>query len=445
MVHSSIDPARSRVEAGFSWIEELVPAGDAMEHTPASGQAQRAQLLALVGAKPVDWAVELGYRVAEQIIREIPVFARNHDGFLKLRTGTESTTLQLLGVLAGAQTEGAATPESLAAVTDFVHRRIGLDDMLRSIQLGHGAMASAFLAECARLADPGETLEQIRALSGRMFRFFDVFAAEMASYYRAEQQRWEGSDAAVKLAMVTELLDGSMSDAIAERKLRYPLSGTHVAIVADGPEEETDALAAAVGGVLAAARCTQRLVLLAAPGVVWAWGSPAAPDLLAAALSVSSLPSQTHAVAGAVAAGSAGFRRSHREAAAGIVLLRKTLSRGRAVAYDEIDLLTLLLSDTERARDFTARELGELAAATPQARDLRRTVAAFIDERGSPHAAAQLLNVSRNTVSYRLKRSEELLGRSVNVRRLQLRCALLIQEIADAIEYPDGQRTPPAR
>lgn len=433
------DTSNGPLEVVFDWITDLAPADNTVTPAPASGRAQRAHVLALVGAEPLEWAIELGHRVAEQITREISVAARNDDGFEKLRTGTESTALRLLAVLAGDELDGAATPESLAAVTGFVQRHMSLDEVLRSIQLGHGVMASAFLAECGSLSDRNETLVQMRALSEKMFRFFDVFATEMAAHYRVEKQRWEGSDTSVKLGVVTALLKGSVSDAVAERKLGYPLTGSHVALVAVGPELEEELLAAAIGGVLAAARSTHRIVLVVGPGVVWAWGAAADADHVAAAINVSSLPPGTHAVAGAVATGSVGFRQSHREAAAAAALLRSMPSTERVMPYGDVDLLSLLLADPYRARAFMTRELGQLAAETSQARDLRRTVAAFIDERGSPYAAAQRLNVSRNTVSYRVQRAEEMLGRSVNVRRLQLRCALLIQEISDTTD-PDEQR-----
>lgn len=415
-----------------------------MVFAPASGHAQRAHVLTLAGAKPLEWAVELGRRVAEQITRGIPAYARNDAGFEQLRTGTESTTLQLLTVLAGDDVGSAATSESFAAVTDAVQRRISLDELLRGIQLGHGVMAGEFLSACSRLSDPDTTLAQMRALSERMFHFFDTFIAEMSTYYMAERQRWDGSDSMAKIALVSNLLDGDAADARVEQKLGYALAGSHVAVIARGPQSETAAIEAAVSEILTSAHCAQRLILSATPGVIWAWGAVSEPDVVSDALGEASLPEQVHAVAGAVAPGLAGFRSSHNEAAASIALTGRMPSRRDVVPYAEVDLLSLLLEDSDRAHAFAARELGRLGVQSPQARELRRTLAAFIDERGSPHAAAQRIDVSRNTVSYRVQRAEEMLGRSVNVRRLQLRSALLIQEIADSAAK-DEQRTNPPR
>lgn len=423
----------------FAWIAELAPDEGAGIPEPASGLSQRAHVLSSLGPGPLDWGIQLGYRVADGITRELPVYSRQEGAFEALRTGTESTTLQLLTALASGRTERAATPESLAAATDFVHRRISLDEMMRGIQLGHGIMANAFFASCAQLGELGESLAQTRALSERMFKFFDLFVAEMSAHYRAEQLQWERSDTRARLAEATRLLEGGSPSPGTEQRLGYALDGPHAAVVAVGPQAEAEATAAALERLLSAARCTRRLVLHAGDGLVWAWGSPASESGIASAAAACGLPSGAYAATGSIATGLDGFLLSHREARGAVDALEAAPPPGRVVGYEEVDLLSLLLADAERARHFVARELGPLAAETAQAKDLRRTLAAFIDERGSPLAAAQRLSVSRNTVGYRVQRAEELLGRSVNERRLQLRCALLVRELLDEAE-PDEQR-----
>jgi DNA-binding PucR family transcriptional regulator len=66
--------------------------------------------------------------------------------------------------------------------------------------------------------------------------------------------------------------------------------------------------------------------------------------------------------------------------------------------------------------------------------DLRATLLAYLEEQNSPHAAAQRLHVSRNTVSYRVKRAEELLGLEWRQRRYELQTALLLaRDLGEAI------------
>jgi DNA-binding PucR family transcriptional regulator len=72
------------------------------------------------------------------------------------------------------------------------------------------------------------------------------------------------------------------------------------------------------------------------------------------------------------------------------------------------------------------RELGPLASTAEPAQRLRETVLAFIASRGSATRAAKELYVHQNTVAYRVKRAEEMLGRKVTERQIELTCALTL-------------------
>jgi transposase-like protein len=356
--------------------------------------------------------------------------------------GTESTTLQLLIALSGTEIEAAVTPESLGGIPDFVRRRVSLDEMLRGIALGHSVIAAAFLAECVRLGDAENRHEQMRTLSQRMFAFFDVFSTQMAAAYREEHTRWAQSDAASRLGIARQLLRGQdqLTDAAA-RRLRYGLARTHVAVIvwssARSLDADQDALRDAAWELLEQAGCEQKLVLSVGIGVVWAWATPrgAAPGF-AERLAASSLPVTTHAVFGPAGRGPAGFRASHLDAEAAFALQSAGRSASAVTAYRDVDLVSLLLADRERAVRFARAELGELAAAEPATVELRRTLAMYLEEGGSPSSAAQRLDVSRNTVTYRVRRAEELLGRPLGERRQHLQAALAILAAEDGHAAP---------
>jgi DNA-binding PucR family transcriptional regulator len=126
--------------------------------------------------------------------------------------------------------------------------------------------------------------------------------------------------------------------------------------------------------------------------------------------------------------GIAGFRKSHAEAlqAARIV----SLAGGEAVTgYADVELVSLLADDLPRARAFVAGQLGPLASTAEPVMRLRETVLAFLSSGGSATRVAKELYVHQNTVAYRVKRAEELLGRKVSDRPAELTCALTLAAV----------------
>lgn len=419
------------IEKAVPWLRSLAPVGSDRHLLPASSAAQLARATKAVGPDAVQWAVEVGQDVAVRVAAEIP--GHVGDGGLDvLRMGTESTILQLLMILAGDDSGEIATAESLGGIPDFVRRKVTLEELLRGIGLGHAVIAAAFLTECGRLGDVEQRHEQMRALSQRMFGYFDAFSTRMAAHYREEQERWAQSEAASRFALVEELLGGHDQPLdLASRRLRYDLTRTHVALIvwttARTLDADEDALLDAARTLIREAGCDQKLVLSADPGVVWAWVSPkgSAVAFRERAAEVV-LPPETHAAIGSAGSGLSGFQGSHADASAAFSVRAVKAGPKEITDYRDVDLLSLLLVDRQRALRFARAELGGLGTMDSATEELRRTLAAYLDEGGSPIAASQRLQVSRNTVTYRVRRVEEILGRPVGERRQQLQAALMI-------------------
>jgi len=64
---------------------------------------------------------------------------------------------------------------------------------------------------------------------------------------------------------------------------------------------------------------------------------------------------------------------------------------------------------------------------------LRATVRVYLEENLSPARAARRLGIHQNTVVYRVKRSEELLGHAIEQRRLQIEVALRLSDMIDGL------------
>ncbi|MFF5035359.1 helix-turn-helix domain-containing protein [Nocardia salmonicida] len=71
---------------------------------------------------------------------------------------------------------------------------------------------------------------------------------------------------------------------------------------------------------------------------------------------------------------------------------------------------------------------------------LRETLRAFLDARGSYTDAAARLHVHKNTVHYRVRKAEELLGHPLGERRLDIEVALLT---CAQLGIPDAPHSPP--
>jgi len=119
----------------------------------------------------------------------------------------------------------------------------------------------------------------------------------------------------------------------------------------------------------------------------------------------------------------------------------RALRPGAVVGYRAVDLTALLTADPVEAVRFTEAELGELIADTDSAARLRATIRVYLEENLSPARAARRLGIHQNTVVYRVKRTEELLGHAVEQRRLRLEVALRLSDMIGGLRAAaDGRR-----
>jgi len=96
----------------------------------------------------------------------------------------------------------------------------------------------------------------------------------------------------------------------------------------------------------------------------------------------------------------------------------------RRVSAFPMSLEVMLTHSREEPRRFVAQQLGDLAAEDKSVARLRETLRVFLEENGSFQNAAERLGVHKNTVAYRIRRAEELLGHGVRERQLELQTAL---------------------
>ncbi|MFE3718870.1 PucR family transcriptional regulator [Streptomyces cyaneofuscatus] len=450
-----------RGDSPSEWIFRLAPDPAApAAPSPASSAQGIAEATARLGPAPVAWGVTVGHELADAITREVPELGGTPASFETLRMGTEAATLHTLLLLI--DPDPAAEPripeESLLGDREFARRRLGLDKVLRGIRVAQGVLARALMAACQELAAPAEQVREFRRVVDLLFAFMDAFSSRMTAEYSAEHDRWLTSGAAAREETVRAVLDGQpLREEAASELLAYRLEGRHLAVVAwcESPTADTTGdLQRAAGELLRLRGCAATLVVPVGRTTVWAWGDVhAAPsdrttsdhatsDRTGSGLTASGRTSSGRTSSdrtsgtfpyadgvrfafGAVRTGVAGFRRSHEDAQHVVrVMELNPLGTAPAVDHAEVELAALLSADLPSLRRFVHDELGALAADTRQADQLRQTLRLYLRNERGLTATAQRLHVARNTVTYRVKRAQELLGHDVTGRLPEVMAAL---------------------
>lgn len=398
----------------------------------------RAQALAeSLGPGPAGWAVELGASMAANIIAAVPELAV--DGVAdEVAKGCEAVALGALAAIAfDDQVVLAEMPEVLGGPMEVVARGIGIEHMLRSIHVAHGTATGVLLDAAERVVPAPRRFDEMRRINDALFGIVSVLTERMADEYARAHDAWLTSSVALRAEIVEDLLHGTAVPMDrATRILGYDLSRRHLAVIvwtATTTPAEPVHLRTAASDALASAGCTSTLVLPVGAHRVWAWGSRTSSPPEPVDGATPPAPGVRIAI-GTAGSGVEGFRHSHHQAAEAARIGTMSTRDAWSFRYDDLDIVAMLSTDLPAAREFVARELGDLAGSTESVTAVRHTLKRYLDHDRSLAGAAVDLHVARNTVAYRVQRAERLRGRPATVRRLQLHAALVLaEELGDAV------------
>jgi hypothetical protein len=335
-------------------------------------------------------------------------------------------------------TEVAPPAEAVEYANAFAHRGIELPLLVRSYRLGHAELWALLTRMIDRLALPPEVTAAARGvLERRLFAYIDHTTNALIDEYESERKRWVRSPEAQRIDAVSGILEGRSADPhAAVRALRYGLDLDHVGVVlsVDRVPEGQDPrqLLCSQGDALAdASGASSRLLVPFGRLVLWGWlGARAGAEDVAASVERWRPPEPAGQLAvGEPGSGVAGFRRTHREALAARRLQRLAGRPAAAVTrWGPVAALGLLATDVEHASAFIASELGSLGAEDEPTERLRATLLAYLQEQDRLRTGERL-HVHPNTVGYRLRQCEELLGRCIKQRRFETEAALRLREL----------------
>jgi DNA-binding PucR family transcriptional regulator len=384
--------------------------------------------------------LRLGEEMTEQLISSIPPFRGQTDedfraGLLLSCQSNLRTIWQQL--LSGAPTDQVVPPhEAISWAHELVHRGMDLSVLLRAYRLGHAMVEERFETVAAELDIPREIRWRVLAEASRyLFAYVDAVCTRLVQDYEQERARWIRGAMAARAELVKAIIEGETVDArAATATLRYDVTRRHLGFivwadaVAQGGAVGSAALDAAAVALAAEFGGGQVLTVQIGERVVWAWTAhtrPAEPE----EVSASALHQGMRAAVGRPHQGLRGMARSHHEARAARRVSELLASRSATITgYRSVSLTALLTIDPGEATRFVEAELGKLADMTEATIRLRDTLRVYLDEKQSPTRAARRLGVHENTVTYRVKQSEEILKCSIDERRLELETALLLSE-----------------
>lgn len=417
-----------------TWVRELRPARDLLVK-PVCSTAVVGAAIEYLGADAVAWAVQAGHHIAVQSAEMFPVFGTSPAQLATVRLGTESAAINALRVIAGDEFgTPAVMPEALQAIQDYVHRGIPLPVILQAVRAGHAWLASACMRACVDVVPVAEQPPQLLHAAESLFGYFHTFTDDISTEYAVEHERWLMTALAAREEIVEAVLNGDMSDySEAEQALRYWLAHRyHLGVVvwmerprvADGSALQRLAIE-----LLRTAGADQTLVITRGMSTVHAWGNGMrrlTPNDLGAVLADHE---GIRCSVGCSRHGLEGFVASHRDAVAtrAVAEAFPELTDAVLVSHD-VRLLSLLARDMPAVRQFVTEELRGLGADEPHIADLRKTAEAYLRLKHSPLAVANEMHIVRNTVSYRLKKAEDLLGHSLDECTLETWVALILSD-----------------
>lgn len=355
-----------------------------------------------------------------------------------LGASVEANMATLLYVLGNrADVTRAETP---AAAIDYARRLaqrgIPVDALVRCYRLGQDSFLRWCLEELKHHSGDGSVVSAAaQELVGVTSAYIDRATQRVVAEYEDERDRWALNQGAVRAARVRDLVEGRALDLDAtENVLGYRLRQQHLGLVLWGDRDTgAESLLPTLERVVRT--LGERLGCLIRPLFVpwdelsaWVWlplGQRPGwdTDTMAAAADLGDTP--VRVAVGAPGGGVRGFRRSHQQA----IQAQAVAVAGRApapsfTAFGEVGPIALMCSDLDATRSWVQDVLGDLALDDEPHARLRETVHAFLSCGGSYAAAAVQLGIHKNSVQYRLRKAEEVLGWSIRDDRFNVEVAL---------------------
>ncbi len=319
-----------------------------------------------------------------------------------------------------------APAAALAYARAAAQRDIPLAPLVRAHRLGHARFVEVAM-QYVSVLPPEHQVVTIIELVNRSSRLIDMVADQLIVAYEAEHDRWLSRRSGLQQQWTSEVLAGTQIDVPrAEKALRYPLNGRHIAAVgwvdAAVHTAEVMALVDQVRSLLAAelGSVGSSLVVPTDEREARLWFSLArvrddrTPDPSHLRTAFESAGIRARLAFGRVEDGLRGFRASLKQAewAKAVALAGEGRRRDRVVFYGDVVPIALMAGDLQELGRFVADVLGDLSVDDERNEWLRETLREFLARNRSYVATAEAMILHRNTIQYRVAQAMELCGQT---------------------------------
>jgi hypothetical protein len=327
-------------------------------------------------------------------------------------------------------------PPSLLAQARLAARNsISLETVLRRYFAGYTLLSDFLIEE----AEDGDLLRgtALKRLLRDQATLFDRLLATVSEEYAREVNARPDTSEQRRVGRIERLLAGELLDT---SDLAYGIDAFHTGAIATG--------AGAAETLRELAQMLDRRLLLVRPDeqTAWAWlGSRRRADPLdLERLASSREPRNVKLALGEPGEGLAGWRLTHRQAAAALPIALR--GGDRLVRYADVALLASALQDDLLATSLRQLYLAPLEAERDGGEVARETLRAYFDADRNISSAAAALGVNRHTVASRLRAIEQRLKTTLDSRAPDIEAALRLEDLGrpSAIQLSQIPRLRPA-
>lgn len=400
--------AESDALAGRLWLDDFTRASESRE--------------------TLDYLVKV---VDDQIVESLPEFL---DPTLRaeLHASTRAHWKGFLAVVTRDRIEVRPAPQVYDLARTLARRGFELSLLLSVYRIGQRATWQFITLKLqSEVSDPAVRSAVLMQFWSHAAHWLDTTVVSLIVVFGEERERWQRGNLARRAALVNSIVAGQAVDIdAAVTTLAYPLRQNHTAFTLRVAESvpETDVqrlLESSARSVSMAVGGSRPLMISSGARAAWCWTSTPRP-IPPATRTAPRLPRYVHATMGTCHNGLDGFRLSHIEALAALAVADR--DDQPVVFFQDVELACLAtgILGPEARTAFVRRELAGLAAADESANRLRETLRIYLRNGGDAAVTGELMQLHPNTVRYRVRQAEKLLGHSIQQRRVQVELALEI-------------------
>lgn len=398
--------------------------------------APPAWLHEVVAATPIDSMVDLIVELCSA--QAFAGYSDDLEFCLKLRASVRENLEALKNELCGVTSlEGLTLTEPLKFASAQAHLGIPQTSMQKSYRVSFLTQWTEWTGVLrdyisANGIPQEEATDALLWLTRVLFRYQDVVASLVAEAYSREGEALSRSRQHVQQRIVREILKSDENELTPSEvdTIGYLLDQSHVAVLL--PNLAWGAANQILLGLRAVALPNHSLVypMTLQSTVIW-FGKRGGwkPESLRSIQNELQRLGMPASVSGSND-GFKGFKQCYDEVrqVERVRVGLNAVTETKVLCYEDVALEILLLRDQQRAIRFVQSELGPLSNDTVEAERLRETLEASF-KCGSHVATADYLQLHEHTVRNRLHKAEELLGRSLLDRRIEIQVALRIRKL----------------